>query len=1202
MLAIIGIVGMGSKQAPAATCILSSPTTWTLGSSSVWGTAGNWTPATVPNSNSTNVCIVDGTSTVSLNGSFTVGDLQLASGNTVALGGNTLNVGGTSIVNAGAITSANGNLTLQNNVTLSGGGTITTTSDTFINQASAGLTLTNMDNTIQGTGQYGQNGLAIVNQSGGTINALGGTLSLNGSGTITNAGLIGAVSTGALQINNTVNNTGGNITANGGTVTLNSTINGGALNAINSGTLTSSAATLNGVTISSGTTYNVGGTTLLQGTITNNGTITVPNTTLQVNGGDVTLTGGGTVQMSSDAFFNQSSGGLTLHNVNNTIEGTGQLGQNGLALDNQTNGIVNANVTSGTLTLNGSGTVTNTGLLEATNGGTLAINNNVTNTGANITANGGTVVINSTITGGTLNQIGAGVLTSGSATLNGVTISAGSTYNVGGQTFLEGTITNNGIITMPNTTLTIAGGTGVTLTGGGTVKMSSDAFFNQASGGLTLDNVNNTIEGTGQLGQNGMALINESGGTVNANVNGGTLSLNGGGLVTNAGLLEATNNGILTINNTVNNAGGNITANGGTVNLASQINGGSLNTTGGGVMNAAGAILNNVTLSTGSTLNDTSTVFLEGTFTNNGTVKLPNTNLTITGGDVTLTGGGTVLMSQDAFFNQASGGLTLHNVNNTIQGTGQLGQNGMALDNQVNGVVNATGGTLSLNGGGAISNAGLLEATATGTLNINNTVNNTVAGNITADGGTVNITSQINGGTLNTINGGVMNAGSGAVLNTLTISAGSTVNDANQVFLEGTITNKGAITLPNSILTVANGPVTLTGGGTVVMSSDAFFNQASGGLVLNNIDNTIQGTGQLGQNGLAINNGGTILANVNGGTLNVNGGGTLTNTGTLKATDGGKLLVSTPFSTADFSGGVLQGGGTYFINGTVHPSTLQINSLGTGGGEITTIGAATTLVMDGPNGSVNFLDASGQNALALNTNQGSIYLEGGINASGSGQFNNSGDILIDSASTLTNSGNYVQTAGITQVDGTLTAPLVNIGGGLLQGDGTVSASGGTTIANGAFIQAGDTLNAQVDPPGTLNIIGPLDLNDGSTINEAISSSALADISLLNVTGDVNTGASEGVDVMLLGGFKPTASSQFIFLDYTGTLSARTFFVTDPHIDPYGSFGIGYGAKDVFLTFTPNTSPVPEPATFLPLAGLLALAYFIHRRKQHKQAA
>src|SRR5579875_2482366 len=864
LLAIIVATG-GIKPSLAATCTLTSPTTWSLGSSGVWGTAGNWNPATVPNSSSTNVCIVDGTSTVSLDGSFTGGVLPMARGNTVATGDNQLTVSGISIINGGTITSADGYLTLQNNVTLSGGGTITTTSVTFINQASGGHTLTNVDNTIQGTGQYGQNGLAIVNQSGGIVNAnvSGGTLWLNGGGLVANAGLLEATNNGILTISNTVNNSGGNITANAGTVTVNSTINGGTLNAINGGTLTSGTATLNGVTISSGTTYNVGGQTFLQGTITNNGTITVPNNTLTIQGGDVTLTGGGTVTMSSDAFINQASGGLTLHNVNNTIQGTGQLGQNGMALDNQ------------------------------------------------------------------------------------------------------------------------------------------------------------------------------AGGIVNANINGGTLFLNGNGLVTNAGLLEATNNGVL---------------------------------------------------------------------------------------------------------------------------------------------------------------------------DVNNTVNNTATGNITANAGTVNISSQINGGTLNTINGGVMNAGSGAVFNTLTISSGTTVNDTNQVFLQGTITNKGTITVPNNNLTIAGGPVTLTGGGTVMMSSDAFFNQATGGLVLNNINNTIEGTGQLGQNGMTINNGGTILANVNGGTLNVNGGGILTNTGTLKATNGGTLLVSTPFSTADFSGGVLQGGGTYVINGTAHASTLQINSLGTGGGEITTIGTGTTLTLNGTNANVSFVDAGGHNAISnLNTNNGNLNLEGGYALSSHGTFTNSGNALVDSASSLSASDSYVQTAGITQVDGTLTAPLVEIDGGILEGGSTSTpgnVNGPVTIANGAAIQAGDTLAALTDPPGTLHITGSLDLNTGSTVNETISGSALADISLLNVTGNVDLGSSVGVDVMLLNGFKPATSSDFIFLTYTGTLNQQTFFVTDPTIPGVnGTWGIGYGANDAYLTFTPNTSPVPEPATFLPLTRLLAsLAYGIRRRKQSKQAA
>jgi hypothetical protein len=61
-------------------------------------------------------------------------------------------------------------------------------------------------------------------------------------------------------------------------------------------------------------------------------------------------------------------------------------------------------------------------------------------------------------------------------------------------------------------------------------------------------------------------VTNEAAGVIDANSTGGslitTLTLDGGGLVTNAGLLEATNSGDLVLNNTVDNAGSNIASNG----------------------------------------------------------------------------------------------------------------------------------------------------------------------------------------------------------------------------------------------------------------------------------------------------------------------------------------------------------------------------------------------------------------------------------------------------------------------------------------------------------------------------------------------------------------------------------------------------------------------------------------------------------------
>jgi hypothetical protein len=309
------------------------------------------------------------------------------------------------------------------------------------------------------------------------------------------------------------------------------------------------------------------------GNISNAGAIQIAaasnNAELATNGA-VSLSGGGTVTLSNSgtsvpgALIAQATGGSPLTNVDNTIEGFGQIGGNsGLALVNQ--GTVDANVSGQMLALNGSGGVTNSNLLEATNSGTLAISTGVTNTGGNITAKGGTVAISNsaTITGGTLNSTASGLLeTIGEATLNGVMISSGTTYTIGtgSRTHLVGTINNAGTIqiTAGSNNAQLDSNGPASLTGGGTVTLSNSgsnvAFLVQAASGSPLTNVDNTIEGFGQIGGNsGLALVNQ--GTVDANVSGQTLALNGSGGVTNSNLLEATNGGLLDITSAIGGSG-----------------------------------------------------------------------------------------------------------------------------------------------------------------------------------------------------------------------------------------------------------------------------------------------------------------------------------------------------------------------------------------------------------------------------------------------------------------------------------------------------------------------------------------------------------------------------------------------------------------------------------------------------------------------
>ena len=226
----------------------------------------------------------------------------------------------------------------------------------------------------------------------------------------------------------------------------------------------------------------------------------------------------------------QGPGGLTLTNADNTIQGYGVIGNGGLTVINQAAGTINANSSGNTLTLNGNGGITNMGILEATSGGILNINNmTVSDVGDRILGNGGSVQIeNATIIGGALTATNGGTFNQGvngtSVTLDGLTagpltISSGTTWNTGNNsnTYVQGSIVNDGAIAVTaggnsNSTLNLQANT--TLSGGGTVTMGSSdgtgtAYIVQGPGGLTLTNADNTIQGYGVIGNGGLTVINQ---------------------------------------------------------------------------------------------------------------------------------------------------------------------------------------------------------------------------------------------------------------------------------------------------------------------------------------------------------------------------------------------------------------------------------------------------------------------------------------------------------------------------------------------------------------------------------------------------------------------------------------------------------------------------------------------------------------------
>ena len=137
-------------------------------------------------------------------------------------------------------------------------------------------------------------------------------------------------------------------------------------------------------------------------------------------------------------------------------------------------------------------------------------------------------------------------------TLNGVTIGANGGHPVvvdnSGTILLDNTLTLNGL----NLEVVFQ-----SIQPGGTVLLNGQTIV-AATAGVTLENFNDTISGAGTIGTgNGnLTLDNQSGGVVNADVKGATLTIATGATVGNYGLLEATNCATLSITDSVSNYAG----------------------------------------------------------------------------------------------------------------------------------------------------------------------------------------------------------------------------------------------------------------------------------------------------------------------------------------------------------------------------------------------------------------------------------------------------------------------------------------------------------------------------------------------------------------------------------------------------------------------------------------------------------------------
>jgi hypothetical protein len=910
--------------------------------------------------------------------------------------------------------------------------------------------------------------------------------------------------------------------------------------------------------------------TTVEGNITNNGTITFNaagnNTGLFVNN-SLTLSGSGAINLTSTngsytgLLYGTSAAVLT---TSSTIEGAGTVGNTELNLVNS--GTIDGNISGQTLLVNPDScsgcTNTNTGTLEATNDGTLTLSNGTwTNTGGTIKATAGSTVnlqSNVTITGGTLTTSGTGTIVNVSGSnvfLNSLTNSGAYVIQNNGATEITGTITNNGTISIEST----GNDTGLyldgnaTLAGTGTITLVNSSNQNNLIYGISAEVLTNetTIVGDGAIGNGELQITNASNGIINANVSGGNLILNPYTTTasSNAGTLEATGGGTLTLDNGTWTNTGTIQAQAGSaVNLEANvtINGGTLESSGTGAVNDLSGndvFLNGVTLAGTYNIQNNAVTEINGTITNNGTINIlstgNNTGLYVdtvgTSSSATLKGTGTIVMS-------SAGGTTnliygvggaILTIDQNISGVGNIGDGDLTMTNNstIDANISPTVSTSILTiqpGSGGMTNDGTLEATNGGTLTLSgSTFTQGSGGVIEASGSdthsnasTVILTADttVSGGTLTTTGAGVIEVASGntANLTNLTVSTGSVLNVINngEISASGTITNNGTITLlaaGNTTYFYAPETTTLTGTGALVMSSTngSYTGVVEAVATLTN-DETIEGAGSI-QDGTFVNNG-TINANVSGQTLLLQSFTAATNTKTMEASNGGNL---------EFNGSSWTNTGGTITAETGASVELTANTTITGG-TLSTAGTGQIYVASGNEANLSGLTISSGSALNVQNN-GELNVTGTITNNGTITLEAAGNttyFYAPSAATLTGSGTLVLSStngsytGVVEAASTLTNDETIEGAGSIQ-DGTFTNNGtinanvsGQGLTLQTFSAATNTGTMEASNGGTLVFTGSTWTNTGGTI-EALNGSSVTLQSGVSITGGTLTTSGTG---------------------------------------------------------------------------------------------
>ena len=1097
-------------------------------------------------------------------GGGTIGAVTLTQG-TLSVDGANLSAQNFTNIDANDVVSLSngsiGNLTVNGGtltVTNGTAGTLTNTSgtNTTISGGSVGNT-TVTDGTVD---------LTLTGQINGTLDVNGGTITINETANAADNEVTGltTVTNGVLTVTQgdlaavTVNETtadaatdftltagtidslalqAGQAAIAGGTVEGNSTASGGALsitNGVIDGTLAISGAdvTINETAdaadeITGTTTITGGSLTITEGDVA---TVTVNDAAADANAADLTLTSG------TIATLNVQAGEATI--AGGTVEGELDMTGGAVTMSNGTvSGLTDVN--SGTFNFNG-GTLGN-----VENAATFAITESETVGGTFTNQTGGTIDANSATAAATLTVTGTGAAAAnptftnaGNIRTNGtdaltidsdrILLQAGTTFQEGvaaadndldGNVILDGAITNQADLDVTGA-MSLTGalrneGTldvSAAITGGG--QTVTNIIDSGSAGQLNFD-AGGSLAGAGAISNQAGADITIDGGTVDtsdqATVAGASLTNNGAGST-------VTVNGVLTASTVTNEVGGQIIVDGQSATQSGQV--------GGNIVNSADL--------------DLQTADINGTLTNNDAAAGGGGG---TRGDIDVTNGistvsGKVINAADLAVADAE--LEVEGTNTvTNQDGGQILLTGAGrLDATT--VTNESDGASAAGTGAGIDVSGtaVIEGNLVNQVNaqavINTTTNITgVDGTVTNNGGDL----DLQGGSITSLDNNNGTSGGATVRGDVDITGAFTIDAAS--------TNVGDFNITNGTTTLTAGTFTNEDGGVATIAAGA---SLSGDSATGQFINQSDGDGAtIGTSGLVL--GGTISSWVDN-----QAGATIEVTGTAGAIQG-----DNNGATAGGFGLVNAGSLNFDVN-----ETLTVTNGVTSSGSILSRGAAATLT-------------------------------GALTQTG-------GDLSFTSAdSALTVSGDLTQTGGTIELnDNAATTNSLSVGGNAVL-NGTVNMD--VDISNGST--SADTIAVTGTLSGAVNLAftttgTPGDLGAGLTLMTASDTSGLSfgTITGLPATAAFDYSVSQTGTAVVLNstvstGIGGLAASVGLTETIVGAIINRPTspfvadLATDPGDKPCGGGGwvrATGGAAEATGGFTSNNTKLNAPVD-LNYAGL-----------------